>query len=215
MPPFTAREASAGLLGACACRSIRGHNHSHVMRSSTTLTASRRVASRPLVHIRASRASDLPTIVQIYNEGIRERNASFEVTERTVRDVEPWIDPAYPLLVAETHGMNPSRILGWVRAAPHSPRTCYRGIGEYSVYVAAASRGRGVGDALMTEFVPACARAGFWKILGRVFPENAASRALCARHGFRELGIFAKHARLEGQWRDVIVVERLIPENLT
>lgn len=67
----------------------------------------------------------------------------------------------------------------------------------------------------MSAFVPACAAAGFWKLVSRVFPENAASRALCARHGFREVGTYARHAPLDGVWRDVIIVERLLPENLT
>jgi L-amino acid N-acyltransferase YncA len=56
---------------------------------------------------------------------------------------------------------------------------------------------------------------GLWKVLSRIFPENSASLALCARHGFREVGRYEKHARLDGVWRDVIIVERLIPVNLT
>jgi phosphinothricin acetyltransferase len=71
-----------------------------------------------------------------------------------------------------------------------------------------------VGDALMHAFVPACAAAGLWKLVSRIFPENAASRALCARHGFREVGTYEKHGKLDGAWRDVVVVERLLPENL-
>ena len=83
------------------------------------------------------------------------------------------------------------------------------------MYVAASARGRRVGDTLMAAFLPACAAAGVWKVLSRVFPENAASLALCARHGFRVVGTYEKHAKLDGVWRDVVIVERLIPENLT
>ena len=74
-----------------------------------------------------------------------------------------------------------------------------------------AYRGQGVGAALMTAFIPACERAGLWKLLSRIFPENTASRALCARFGFREVGIYEKHAQLDGVWRDVVIVERLLP----
>jgi phosphinothricin acetyltransferase len=105
-------------------------------------------------------------------------------------------------------------IVGWVRASPYRPRACYDGVGAFSVYVASAARGQRVGDALMRAFIPACGRAGLWKVLSRIFPENAASRALCARHGFREVGTYEKHAKLDGAWRDVVIVERLIADNL-
>lgn len=78
------------------------------------------------------------------------------------------------------------------------------------MYVTAHARGRGIGDAVMAAFIPACAAAGHWKVRSHIFPENAASRALCARHGFREVGVYEKHARLDGGWRDVVIVERLL-----
>jgi phosphinothricin acetyltransferase len=71
-----------------------------------------------------------------------------------------------------------------------------------------------VGDALVAAFLPSLERAGFWKVLSRIFPENAASRALCRRHGFREVGVYEKHARLDGAWRDVVIVERLLAPSL-
>jgi phosphinothricin acetyltransferase len=67
-----------------------------------------------------------------------------------------------------------------------------------------------VGDALLAAFLPACRDAGLWKVLSRIFPENEASRRLCARHGFREVGVYERHGRLEGAWRDVVIVERLL-----
>jgi L-amino acid N-acyltransferase YncA len=88
-------------------------------------------------------------------------------------------------------------------------------VAEFSVYVTSTERGRRVGDALMAAFLPACEAAGFWKVLSRIFPENAASRALCARHGFREVGMYERHARLDGVWRDVVIVERLLAPVVT
>jgi L-amino acid N-acyltransferase YncA len=64
-------------------------------------------------------------------------------------------------------------------------------------------------------FIPACERQGIWKILSRIFPENMASRNLCKRHGFREVGTYEQHVRLEGGWRDFVMVERFIESNLT
>jgi len=57
-----------------------------------------------------------------------------------------------------------------------------------------------------------CERRGFWKLVSRIFPENAASRALCARLGFREVGVYRRHGRLDGVWRDSVIVERLLGE---
>jgi phosphinothricin acetyltransferase len=62
----------------------------------------------------------------------------------------------------------------------------------------------------MAAFLPACEAKGLWKLVSRIFPENAASRALCARHGFREVGVYARHAQLDGVWRDVVIVEHLL-----
>jgi len=100
-----------------------------------------------------------------------------------------------------------------VRASEYRTRACYDGVVDFSVYVASSARGKRVGDTLMARFVDACREAGIWKILSRIFPENTASRALCGRHGFREVGTYENHAMLDGVWRDVVIVERLIREN--
>ena len=56
----------------------------------------------------------------------------------------------------------------------------------------------------------AAKEAGFWKLLSRVFVENQASRRLIQSLGFREVGVYEKHAKLDGVWRDVVIVERLL-----
>jgi L-amino acid N-acyltransferase YncA len=65
----------------------------------------------------------------------------------------------------------------------------------------------------MEAIIDAARQAGLWKLVSRVFVENIASRRMLKAVGFREVGIYQKHARLDGQWRDVVIVERLIPEN--
>jgi phosphinothricin acetyltransferase len=62
----------------------------------------------------------------------------------------------------------------------------------------------------MRALIEAAERAGFWKLLSRVFVENAASRRLLAGHGFREVGIYERHGQLDGVWRDVVITERLL-----
>ena len=67
----------------------------------------------------------------------------------------------------------------------------------------------------MNALIEACVPAGIWKLVSRVFIENTASRVLLKSVGFREVGIYYKHAQLDGRWRDVVIVERLIPENIS
>lgn len=169
--------------------------------------------------IRSATPADAPAVAAIYNEGIRGRGATFETTERTAADVLAWLAPAraaddtpHPFLVAV--GAD-GTVLGWARASSYRDRPAYRRIAEYSIYVLTAAQGRRVGDALMAAFLPACETAGITKLVSRIFPENRASLALCARHGFREVGTYEKHGKLDGVWRDVVIVERLFPENLT
>lgn len=159
------------------------------------------------LHVREAESRDAGAMASIYNEGIRERVATFETRERTPEEMLQRIGvERFPTLVAEWDG----EVVGWVGASAYSARESYRGIAEFSIYVSPLTRGLGTGSALMEAFLPACARAGFWKVLSRVFPENQASRKLLARHGFREVGIFERHARLDGEWRDVVIVERLL-----
>jgi L-amino acid N-acyltransferase YncA len=160
-----------------------------------------------MVRVRPAEARDAAAIAEIYNQGIRGRQATFETRERTAADVLAWPrDPRHPVLVAE----DGDGVAGWVAASTYRPRECYAGIAEFSVYVAERARRRGVGDALMAAFLPACEAAGLWKVVSRIFPENAASRALCARRGFREVGTYERHGRVDGEWRDVVIVERLL-----
>ena len=85
---------------------------------------------------------------------------------------------------------------------------------EFSVYTGPDQRRRGAGRLAMEALLAAAEAAGFWKLLSRVFVENAPSRALLASLGFREVGVYEKHGQLDGDWRDVVIVERLIPANL-
>jgi L-amino acid N-acyltransferase YncA len=161
----------------------------------------------PPFRVRPATRDDAGAITRIYNEGIRGRGATFETRERAVSDVLPWFDdPRFPLLVA-TEG---AEVVGWAAASSYRARACYAGIAEYSIYVATSHHGRGVGRMLMPDFLQALEAAGFWKVLSRLFPENTASRALCARFGFREVGVYERHGQLDGVWRDVVIVERLL-----
>ena len=163
--------------------------------------------SPPLV-IREAAASDAPAIAAIYNQGIADRGATFETEPRTVADIEAWIleRARFPTLVAELNG----RVVGWARLSSYRTRACYAGIAECSVYLDRAARGQGAGRQLLEALILAARERGFWKLVSRVFPFNAASRALCRACGFREVGVYEKHAQLDGRWLDVVIVERLL-----
>jgi L-amino acid N-acyltransferase YncA len=160
------------------------------------------------MHTREAVAADAPAVAVIYNEGIEGRDATFETRLRTPADVEEWLSPDYPLLVAEVG----EEVAGWARLAPYSDRPVYRGVAECSVYVTAARRGQGVGTRLLGALAEDAERRGFHKLLGKLFPGNAASVALVRRSGFREVGVHRCHARLDGEWRDVVLVELLLGE---
>lgn len=159
---------------------------------------------------RPATAADAAAIARIYSAGIAARTATFETELRTESDILRWFDSRYPVVVVEDEG----GVIGFAAASAYSSRDCYAGIAEFSVYVDGARRKRGAGRMAMTALLEACEQAGFWKLMSRVFLENTASRALLRSLGFREAGIHEKHARLDGVWRDVVIVERLIPANL-
>ena len=165
------------------------------------------------IHIRTATTNDAATIAEIYNQGIEDRVATYETKRRSAEDQEEWLQSIagrYPAVVAQKG----CEIIGWAGAVPYRVRDCYRGIGEFSMYVRRDWRRRGVGDLLLAGLIGEAERLGLWKLLSRIFPFNEASRALCRKHGFREVGVYEKHARLDGEWLDVVIVERLISSNL-
>ncbi|MBU6422932.1 MAG: N-acetyltransferase [Chloroflexota bacterium] len=151
---------------------------------------------------------DAGDIARIWNEGIEDRVATFETEPRTAEGIARWMrdkEPRYPTVVVEHEGL----VVAWAAASRYRPRACYDGVGEFSVYVARGARGQGAGRAAMEALIPLAAERGLWKLVSRVFPENAASRGLLRSVGFREVGLYRRHAKLDGVWRDVVIVERL------
>ena len=160
----------------------------------------------PPMFARLASTADVSAIVRIYNEGIEDRIATFETRLRTDADVERWFTGRHPIVVVEDGG----QVIAFASSSEYRPRACYAGVAEFSVYTARAHRGRGGGRAAMEALISAASAAGFWKLVSRVFPENRASRALLQSLGFREVGIYERHARQDGAWRDVVIVERLL-----
>ncbi len=164
------------------------------------------------IAIREAGEHDAAAIARIYNQGIDDRCATFETEPRSAGDIAARLAERdrFPLLVMTED----EAVLGWAGLSTYRARACYAGIAEFSIYLDRRARGRGLGRQLLTALVDAARERGYWKLVSRIFPSNAASRALCRSCGFREVGVYEKHGRLDGEWRDVVIVERLIPENV-
>jgi L-amino acid N-acyltransferase YncA len=160
---------------------------------------------------RAASPADLQAITEIYNQGIEDRVGTFETRARSVDDLRGWLDGPHPIVVVEP--AEGGAVVAFASTSAYRSRECYAGIAEYSVYVARAARGQGAGRTAMEALIAEARRAGFWKLVSRIFIENAASRRLMTSLGFREVGVYEKHARLDGRWRDVVIVELLLPDN--
>jgi len=160
-------------------------------------------------HSRRATPDDAPAIARIYNQGIADRVATFEVNPRSADDVRAWFDGVHPIVVVEDE----QAIVAFASTSTYRPRACYAGIAEFSVYATREARGRGAGRLAMEALIAEAELAGLWKLVSRVFVENVPSRGLLRSLGFREVGIYEKHGRLDGAWRDVVIVERLIEAN--
>ena len=158
--------------------------------------------------IRPAGGRDTEAIADIYNEGIATRLATFETEPRTAADVELWLAAGdrLPTLVAEEDDV----VLGWARVLVYSDRPVYAGVGEVSVYVAEHARGRGLGRSLLDALQQRAKELGYWKLVGKLFTANAASAGMVRSCGWREVGMHHKHSRLDGEWRDVLLVERVL-----
>jgi L-amino acid N-acyltransferase YncA len=160
---------------------------------------------------RAATIADAAAIAEIYNQGIADRIATFETEPRAAGDIAAWLARRYLVVVAETGETGP---VAFAASFPYSSRACYRGIGEFSVYARRDYRGRGAGRAALAALIEAAVAAGLHKLTSRVFPENAASRALLRKLGFAEIGIHRRHGKLDGLWRDCVIVERLLDNGI-
>jgi len=141
---------------------------------------------------RTATPADAAAIAAIYNEGIADRIATFETEPRSATDIAGWFTGQHLVLVAETE----AGPVAFAASFPYSSRPCYRGIGEFSVFVRRNYRGRGAGRAALAALIEAATARGMHKLTSRVFPENAASRALLKGFGFEEIGIHRRHGQL-------------------
>jgi len=167
------------------------------------------VSVHPAATVRLAAVSDATAVARIYNQGIEDRSATFETEPRTVQQIEAQLaekGDRYPTVVVERDG----EVVAWATVGSYRSRACYAGTGEHSVYVERGARGSGAGRAALEGLFHACRARGFWKLVSRIFPENTPSLALHERTGFRVVGVYRRHGKLDGEWRDCVIVEKLL-----
>jgi L-amino acid N-acyltransferase YncA len=162
-------------------------------------------AAPAVVQVRPARTADAAAIAAIFDQGIAERQATFETTPRRGEEIEQAL-ARYPYVVAEADG----RVVGWAGLSAYSERSYYSGVAECAAYVERTARGRGVGSALIEGLAREAERQGYYKLVGKLFTGNLPSIELVRRCGFREVGVHHRHGQLDGEWRDVLLVERLL-----
>lgn len=161
------------------------------------------------IAVRSACDTDVDVVTRIYNQGIADRIATFETRLRTADELLPVVTSSqFPCMVATAA----RDVVGFASTSSYRDRACYAGVAEFSIYIERSWRGQGIGVVLMDGLCQAAQTHGYWKILSRVFVENTASRRMLARAGFREVGIYQRHAQLEGKWRDVVIVEKLLDD---
>jgi Sortase and related acyltransferases len=168
------------------------------------------VATNVRSMIRPAQPDDAEAIAAIYNQGIEERQATFQTRPHDPGELELKTEQlGGQLLVAEHDG----RVVGWAGWSGYDDRAdYYAGIAECAVYVGRDARGQGVGAALLNSLADEASKFGVHKLVAKIFTTNEPSIVLFRRCAFREVGTHMRHGQLDGQWKDVLVMERSLPK---
>lgn len=146
---------------------------------------------------------DWEQVQAIYLEGIAAGQATFETSAPSW---EEW--NAAHVSDSKLVARGEEAIFGWAALSPTSRRAVYAGVAEVSVYVGDKYRGQGIGFSLLKALISLSEEQGFWTLQAGIFPENLPSLSLHMKCGFRELGRRERIGKMNGVWRDVILLER-------
>jgi phosphinothricin acetyltransferase len=161
----------------------------------------------PLIR-EADASRDAQAVSAVYAEGVEDRIATFRPEPAPVEEVAGWIADSgrRPFLIAEVDG----RAVGFAMVSSYSDFPPYACVGEYVIYIARSQRRQGIGRQLLDALCAESEARGFYKLVGKLFADNTASIELAHHCGFRDVGTHARHGRLDGEWKDVLIVERLL-----
>jgi L-amino acid N-acyltransferase YncA len=161
------------------------------------------------VALRFATAEDAEAIARIYNQGIEDRSATLETEARTPEERREWLaarGPRHPVIVAETG----SAVVGWGSLNAFNPRPAYRFVADFSIYIERDWRGKGVGRRLLARLIELARERDFHKMVLSAFPWNTGGMTLYTKLGFRTVGIYKEQGRLDGQWVDTVIMEKLL-----
>ena len=158
------------------------------------------------LRLRLAEPGDVGRVVEIFNQGVEDRVATFETRPAGEADGARWISEDL-VMVALRDG----DLVAFAKAGPYADRhRYYDGVREATLYVERGARRTGVGSRLLDALADAAAAAGAHKLVGKIFTSNAPSIALVESLGWREVGVHRRHGTLDGEWKDVMVVEKLL-----
>lgn len=158
---------------------------------------------------RIATSDDLPRILEIYNQGIEDRIATLETETKNWSYIEHWFSDhqgRYAVLVAEAD----NNVVGWAALNPYSHRCAYQGVADLSIYIDRQFRGKGVGSTLLQSLEEVARENDFYKIVLFTFPFNEKGQGLYRKTGYREVGVFEKQGIMDGQFIDVMIMEKLL-----
>ncbi len=158
------------------------------------------------VTIRDAAPSDIPAIVDIYNESVVSSTATFDTTPKTIEDYTAWFsshDAGHPVIVAEQGGV----LAAWAALSRYSDRAAYDGTAEISLYVARSHRRRGIGKRLFSAIVDRGRAVGLHTVVSRIAEGNDVSVALHTSAGFVTVGVMRQVGRKFGRLLDVIIMQ--------
>ncbi|MBV5111513.1 MULTISPECIES: arsinothricin resistance N-acetyltransferase ArsN1 family A [Bacillus] len=162
-----------------------------------------------MLKIRAANDSDLIEILDIYNQGIIDKIATLEVEKKDIIYMTKWFtdrSEKYKILVAELN----SQVVGWVALNPYSHRRAYQGVADLSIYIRRNQRGKGIGKALLSNIEKEAVKSQIHKIVLFTFPFNELGQGLYKSMGYREVGIFKEHGKIDNDYVDVMAMEKIL-----
>lgn len=154
--------------------------------------------------IREMLPKDGASVLEIFKQGIEGGNATFD---KEVPTWEVWNDKFFKVCRWVLEDEN-RVIQGWAAIQPISVRECYKGVAEVSIYLSNSVQGKGLGSVLLQKLILDSEENGFWTLQSGIFPENEASIRLHQKFDFRIVGKREKIAKMNGTWRDVVLLER-------
>ncbi|NHC41312.1 N-acetyltransferase [Bacillus sp. MM2020_1] len=165
------------------------------------------------VVIREAINSDIISIQTIYNQGIEDRIATLETEIKDGSYMMDWFEKhkgRYKVIVAEDE----DQIVGWAALNQYNNRCAYDGVADISVYISRDYRGKGIGKKLLADLESHAEENGFHKMVLFTFPFNQLGKGLYKKMGFREVGIFKNQGIIDGEFVDVMAMEKLLhPQN--